>query len=210
MAGVRRVKTKASPATRLGKASKKGVRDLFFRAKALFRRRKGLNFIKRLLRLRSRVFYKSLRLRTFKKRPTFFPKSTSVLPFSNPLRPLLPGWAALGFNLSEHEKLFFSSAKTPSLTTLVRSVSIMEKAALLIYGSVEAPSKKRRALVRGSLGTLIKGASGKAGQGPAQVDGRGLVLNFLSEDGFIEPWLTINLAPLTLTLAVLSTTAKLM
>lgn len=192
------------------RASKRGVRDLFFRAKALFRRRKGLNFIMRLLRLRSRIFYKSLRLGTFKKKPTLFPKSTTVLPFGNPLRPLLPGWAALGFNLSEHEKLFFSSAKTPSLTTLVRSVSIMEKAALLVYGSVEAPSKKRKALVRGSLGTPTKGAGGKAGQGPAQVDGKGLVLNFISEDGFIEPWLTINLAPLTLTLAVLSSTAKLM
>jgi hypothetical protein len=210
MAGVRRIKIKVSPATIAKRASKRGLRDLFLRAKFLFRKRRGLSFIKRLARLRGGIFYKFLRLKTLKRRPVFFPKSALVLPFSSPLRPLSPSWAALGFNLSEHERLFFSSAKTPSLTTLVRSISIIEKTTLLIYGATGIPTREGGAFVRGSLGTLVEEPTDQVGAEAAQVDGKGLVLSLLAEDGFVEPWPTINLVPLILTLVVFNPTARLM
>lgn len=208
MAGVRRVSNKATPVRSAKRLLGQELGSLFLRSRASFYKAKNLATLKKIAKLKTGPLYKALRSKILKKRAILFPKSDLLVPFENPLYPLLGFWEKFGLNLSERESSFFSSAKAPSFSTLVKTVSVLEKASLVIYGTAKASTKKNQALVEGPL-ALLKGGGDKNDLATPSSGGSGLVLSYIVEDGFVELWPNIDLRPLTLTLIVFSPTACL-
>lgn len=89
MAGVRKISNKITPAKSAKRQLGQELQGLFLKTRASFYKAKSLAALKRVAKLRAGVFYKALRFKVLKKRPTLCPKSDLSIPFENPLRPLL-------------------------------------------------------------------------------------------------------------------------
>lgn len=174
------------------------LQGLFLKSRSSFYRAKNLTTLKKVSDLKNSALYKALRSGVLKKKPTLFPKSSLLVPFDNSLTPLLGVWKKLGLGLSEREASFFASTGGPSFLTLMKTVSILEKTSIVVYGTTRASTKKNQALVEGPL-ALLKGNSN---QGTSPSEGGDLILNYIVEDGFMELWPSVDLRPMVLTLVV--------